>query len=283
MPIVLREVGFTYLPGTPLARRVLSSVDLEVREGEITCLMGKTGSGKSTLLSVVSGLSRATCGEILLDGERLAGKSGYRALRNAVGIMLQSSEKQLFAETVGRDVAFGPRNRGRSGEDVSALVRASLLSAGLDPEAYSSRSPFSLSGGEMRRAALAGVLALQPRYLLMDEPSSGLDLPGRERLHRTLEEQRQNGVGMLLVTHDWEEVELLADRVAILSAGSIILEGGKEDVLTSIDELASAGLRPPPLVEVLASLRRRGFDLPLRTASPADTAALIAAAIGGMA
>lgn len=278
----MNAVGFTYLPGTPMAREVLSSIDLELREGEILCLMGRTGAGKSTLLSVIAGLLETTCGEIVLDGESAEGRSGTRTLRNAVGILLQSSERQLFAETVEKDVSFGPHNQGISGDELKQRVLGSLAEAGLDPEAYASRSPFSLSEGEMRRAALAGVLAMRPLYLLMDEPASGLDLPGRQQLYATLEGLRANGVGVLIVTHDWDEVELLADRVAILSQGRILLEGKTEAVLTAVDELAAAGLRPPALVELLAELRRMGLDLPLRLSSPGETAAMIAAALQGV-
>ncbi|MBN2026773.1 MAG: ATP-binding cassette domain-containing protein [Actinobacteria bacterium] len=279
MGIALNAVGFTYLPGTPMAREVLSSIDLELHSAEILCLMGRTGAGKSTLLGVISGLVETTCGDIVMDGENLGGRSVTRALRNAVGILMQSSERQLFAETVAKDVGFGPHNQGMSGEKLKQRVRESLSRAGLDPEIYAPRSPFSLSEGEMRRAALAGVLSMRPQYLLLDEPASGLDLPGRRQLYATLEELRSSGVGILIVTHDWEEVELLADRVAVLSRGRILLEGETEDVLTAVDELAAAGLRPPALVEVLAELRRLGLEIPLRLSSPRETAAMIAAAL----
>jgi energy-coupling factor transport system ATP-binding protein len=282
MGIELREVGFTYLPGTPMAREVLSGIDIELREGEILCLMGRTGAGKSTLIHVMSGLLDATRGEIVLDKVRAEdSRTGSRALRNAVGILLQSSSRQLFAETVERDVAFGPRNLGLSGEELTRRVHEAMTAAGLDPGLYGKRSPFSLSEGEMRRAAMAGVLAMKPRYLLLDEPSSGLDLPGREHLYEVMKRLREEGVGILLITHDWEEVESLADRTALLSRGRIPLQGGRETLMTAIDELEEAGLRPHPLVEVLAELRRRGLDLPLYAPSPADAAVLIAAAIEG--
>jgi len=279
MGIALKSVGFSYLPGTPMTREVLSSMDLELEAGEITCLMGRTGAGKSTVLGIICGLLEATCGEVSLDGERREGRAGMRALKDAVGVVLQSSAQQLFADTVWKDVAFGPRNRGLSGEVLSRRVQEALASVGMDPQIYSSRRPFSLSDGEMRRAAMAGVLAMRPRYLLMDEPSSGLDLPGREQLYHTLEGLRARGVGVLLVTHDWEEVELLADRIAVLSAGRIALEGDKHTVLTAVEELESAGLRPPFLVAVLAELRRRGLDLPHCFPSPAEAAAIISKAL----
>lgn len=264
-----------------MSREVLSCIDLELEAGEILCLVGRTGAGKSTLVHIMGGLLPATCGEMALDGKSLDGRGGMRALRSAVGVLMQSPERQLFAETVEKDVAFGPRNRGVRGEDLAAAVRGALASAGLDPEEYAFRPPFSLSGGEMRRAALAGVLAMRPRYLLMDEPSSGLDLPGRRLLYGILEKQREQGVGILLVTHDWDEVELLADRVAVLSQGRIPLQGEKEAVLAAAGELEAAGLRPPAMVAVLAELRRRGLVFPACLPSPAEAARLIDGALKG--
>lgn len=280
MGIALSAVGFTYLPGTPMSREVLSSLDMELKAGEVLCLVGKTGAGKSTLLSVMCGMQRPTCGEVALDGEVITGRDGMRALRGATGVLLQSSEKQLFAESVEKDVAFGPRNRGLHGEELAAAVHEALELVGLDPGEYSPRSPFSLSGGEMRRVALAGVLAMRPRYLFLDEPTSGLDLPGRELLYRALADQRERGVGVLLITHDWEEVELLADRVAVLSGGNVPLQGEKETVLTAVNELEEAGLRPPSLVAVIAGLRGRGIDLPPCLPSAGEAADLICRALG---
>ena len=251
MGILLRDVALTYLPGTPMSREVLSCIDLELEAGEILCLVGRTGAGKSTLVHIMGGLLPATCGEMALDGKSLDGRGGMRALRSAVGVLMQSPERQLFAETVEKDVAFGPRNRGVRGEDLAAAVRGALASAGLDPEEYAFRPPFSLSGGEMRRAALAGVLAMRPRYLLMDEPSSGLDLPGRRLLYGILEKQREQGVGILLVTHDWDEVELLADRRRsrrhpLQGEKGACLRRQRAQAWLSLAMRASSQLRPPP-------------------------------------
>ncbi len=281
MGITLSGVGFTYLPGTPVSREVLSSIDLELREGEVLCLTGRTGTGKSTLIQIMGGLLCRDRGELSLDGKIIDGRGGLRALNEAVGTMLQSPERQLFADTVGEDVAFGPRNRGHRGGELDSMVKEALTAVGLDPEVYFSRSPFSLSSGEMRRAALAGVLAMRPRFLLLDEPSSGLDPEGRGLLHRALLEQRTRGVGVLVVTHDWDEVELLADRVAVLARGRIAIQGEKEAVLTQAEGLEAAGLRPPVLVAVFAELRRRGLDLPHCLPSPQEAAALVLAALGG--
>jgi energy-coupling factor transport system ATP-binding protein len=282
MGLELKSVGFTYLPGTPMAQEVLRDIDLELECGEIVCLMGRTGAGKSTLLQILGGLLIPRAGEVILDGERADNSQrGEQVLRQAVGILMQSSEKQLFAETVEKDVAFGPRNQGLAADELARRVTEALHAVGMDPESYAQRSPFSLSGGEMRRVALAGVLAMRPRYLLLDEPASGLDYPGRQNLHDILMAQRDDNKGILVVTHDWEEVAMLADRVLLLRDGRIPVSGTKADVIASIEDLERARLQPPPLVEVLAQLHRRGLPLPAYTSSSAEAASLIAEAIEG--
>jgi energy-coupling factor transport system ATP-binding protein len=280
--IELKDIAFTYLPGTPMARQVLADIDLELKPGEILCLMGKTGTGKSTLLQIICGLLTPTAGSIALDGQVIGpSRAESIQLKRAANILMQSPEKQLFAETVGQDVSFGPRNLGLAGSELAERVREALRAVGLDPDTYVDRSTFHLSQGEMRRVALAGILAMKPRYLLLDEPSSALDPPGRDALYLTLRNLRDEGNGVLLVTHDWEEVELLADRVALLSQGNILASGDKQLVLTSLEEIARAGLQPPPLVMVLAELRRKGIEIPSYAASPEEAADLIAASLKG--
>jgi energy-coupling factor transport system ATP-binding protein len=280
--IELKNIAFTYLPGTPMARQVLADIDLELKPGEILCLMGKTGAGKSTLLQIICGLLTPTAGSIALDGKVIGpSKAESIQLKRAANILMQSPEKQLFAETVGRDVAFGPRNQGLAGFELSQRVREALGAAGMDPDIYMDRSTFHLSQGEMRRVALAGVLAMRPRYILLDEPSSALDPPGRDALYLTLRNLREEGKGVLVITHDWEEVELLADRVALLSQGSILASGEKQVVLPALEDITRAGLQPPPLVMVLAELRRKGIEIPSYAASPVEAADLIAASLKG--
>lgn len=263
MCLELRGVRFTYLPGTPMAREVLRGVDLELREGELLCLMGRTGAGKSTILQVASGLLAPSGGRVLLDGERVdTSHKPRQALRGAVGTLLQSSSSQLFAETVEKDVSFGLRVLSLSSSETRARAHEALRLVGLDPSAYSDRSPFSLSEGEMRRVALAGVLVTSPRFLLLDEPFSGLDGRGREGLAAILGSLRHRGTGILMVTHDWEEVAPLADRVAVLLEGRIAICDDTEAVLSDVEGLNRAGLRPPPLAVVLHELRARGFALP---------------------
>lgn len=276
----MRGVRFTYLPGTPLAEEVLSGVDLEIPEGKVTCLLGRTGSGKSTLLQIAAGLLLPTSGSLRLDGRETTNSAeGYLALRREVGLLMQSPEMQLFASSVEDDVAFGLRHTGLSRTEVRERVRLSLSLAGLDPERYASLPPLGLSQGEMRRVALAGVLVRQPHFLLLDEPSSGLDHPSREELHRTILCLKEEGTGILLVTHDWEEVEALADEVAVLHGGFVLLQGEPEEVFSNFEALAEAGLSPPAVAEVFHLLRQGGLDLPSRPYPPHLAAESIAEAL----
>ena len=282
MGLALKDVHFAYHPGTPLAREVLRGVDLEIREGEILSLLGPSGCGKSTLLLVAAGLLAPQKGTLLLDGVPCGGKGNSRArLREAVGILFQSPEDQLFAETVEADVAFGLRRSSLPPREVRERTARALSSVGLEPSLYSSLSPFGLSRGEMRRVALAGVMVREPRFLLLDEPFSGLDGEGRERLALLLHQLRGSGAGILLVTHEWEEVDLLADRAAVLHQGRLVLEGEKESVLGDREGLRRAGLEPPPRVELLHLLRARYPSLPTFVRNAEEAAERIDAAMRG--
>lgn len=276
----LKEVGFTYLPGTPVAKEVLQGVNLALAEGEILCLLGRTGSGKTTLLQIMAGFLSPTRGFVLLNGEDMNEERRRRRGTGEVAMLMQASHRQLFAETVGKDVAFGPRRLGLRGKELEERVGLSLRAAGLDPGAYKHRSPFSLSDGEKRRAALAGILALQPRFLLLDEPTAGLDPVAKKMLHETFLRLKEQGRGILLVTHDWEEVHSLADRVALLHEGRIAARGGKE-ILVRAEEIAGAGLLPPPLLRVTRGLQQKlGIKLFRHAYSPAGLAQAVAEVLG---
>lgn len=276
MGLALKDIHFTYHPGTPMARDVLRGVDLEIREGEILSLLGPSGCGKSTLLLVAAGLLPPSGGALLLDGKDCGGAQAARELlRQMVGLLLQSPEDQLFADTVETDVAFGLRRAALSPREVREKAAESLRSVGLEPSLYSPLSPFGLSRGEMRRVALAGVLVREPRFLLLDEPFSGLDGEGWERLAALLRELRGTGTGILFVTHEWEEVDLLADRAAVLFEGRVLLEGNKERVLGNREGLLRAGLEPPPRVELLHRLRSRCPSLPPYADDAKDAAEML--------
>ncbi len=214
MPLTLTGIGYTYASGTGFAVSAVRDVSFEVAVGELVLVLGATGSGKSTLLRLAAGLLEPQPGHATIDGAPL----DRRTARGSVGLVFQDAEAQLFADTVVDDVAFGPRNLGHSAEDAQALAREALASVGLDPQLFGERSPFSLSGGEARRAAIAGVLAMQPRYLLADEPTAGLDAPGRSALRRLLLDARSRA-GVVVVSHTAEEFLGAADRVLVLSDG----------------------------------------------------------------
>lgn len=277
MPLELQNVTFTYNPGTSLAITAISDVSLAIADGEFVGLIGPTGSGKSTLVQHLNGLLKPTEGRILVDGADITARgANLRAVRQQVGIIFQYPEHQLFDETVAADVAFGPRNLGLKPEEVEVRVAEALAAVGLD-EATAKRSPFALSGGQMRRVAIAGVLAMQPKVLVLDEPAAGLDPRGREEIlgHiRRLHAER--GLTVVLVSHNMEDVARLASRVVVMNRGRIAMDGAPRAVFARIDELTAIGLGVPPMTALAARLRARGIDIPadLLTVEEARTAIL---------
>lgn len=254
MSLILADIAHTY-PGQ--SDPALGGASLEVAPGELVLVLGTTGSGKSTLLKVASGLLEPSAGVRSIDGVDLDSVSA----RGAVGMVFQDAESQLFADTVADDVAFGPRNIGCDPDETRARVAESLAAVGLDPQALGLRSPFTLSGGEARRAAIAGVLAMRPRYLLFDEPTAGLDSRGR-RLVRELVAQARVRAGVVVVSHSAEEFISAADRVVILGGGSSVWSGTRDELLSHPDAFARYGLVAPPLLEVqrLATERFGALD-----------------------
>lgn len=251
MPIELRDVSYVYHKGLPFEARALDGVNLTLDEGECLGIAGRTGSGKSTLLQHLNGLLLPQEGDVLVDGVSLKGasKEQLRSIRQRVGLVFQYPEQQFFAETVFEEVAFAPRNMGLSEEEVRERVLWSLGMVGLDPEELLSRSPFSLSGGQMRRVAIASVLSMRPKYLVLDEPTSGLDLEGRGRLLEMLLRFKESGMGLAVVSHDVDFLFEACDRLALMSGGRILVQGPLEEV-----------------VELLASAPAEGFKLPFSTA-----------------
>ena len=267
MSIELKNVSYTYLPGTPYARQALKHVSLSIEEGSFSALAGHTGSGKSTLLQHLNGLISPTAGTVLVDGVNLAAhtkaeKKTALAARRQVGMVFQYAEQQLFEETIYADVAFGPRNFGLSDKEVETRVRAALAEVHLDFATYRDRSPFALSGGQMRRVALAGVLALAPKYLVLDEPTAGLDPKGRRELLQTIRElHHEHGTTIIFVSHNMDDIFALADEVAVLRRGELLLRGTPAEIFVEKETLASAGLRQPQLMAFLAGLRAAGLPL----------------------
>jgi energy-coupling factor transport system ATP-binding protein len=262
-PIVMtRNLNHVYQPG-PLQKVALADVSLEISRGSCVAIVGVTGSGKSTLIQHFNGLLRPTSGSVVVDGVCI-GPHGADlvALRQRVGLLFQSPEAQLFRRTVFEDVAFGPERLGLPRREVRIRVAAALNAVGLPPSEFGQRSPFSLSGGQMRRAALAGVLALNPSVLVLDEPTLGLDAAGRAEFHAHVgRARRERGVTVILVTHDMAEVAALADQVFVLAGGRLVAQGTSRAIFARGDCLGQWGLAPPPLVELLGLLRERGMAI----------------------
>ncbi len=278
MTLSLTGVDFTYGAGTAFATRALSDVDITFSPGEVVLVLGATGSGKSTLLRIAAGLLVPDAGSVTLDGRAVRGP--LAVVRPGVGIVFQSPEMQLFAESVAADVAFGPRNQGLSEEDAIVEARRALDAVGLDPEEFGPRSPFSLSGGEARRAAIAGVLAMAPGYLMLDEPTAGLDPSGRESVRDIVTAARESA-GVVVVTHDAEEFLGHADRVVLLSEGRIIFDGRTEVLVQNPGRFTEAGLRAPEVLRAQMLAQDAGVALPRFALDPTEVASLLAEAWSG--
>ncbi len=289
MSIELKNVSYTYMPGTPMERQALHDISLTIREGTFTAIAGHTGSGKSTLIQHLNGLLQPTDGTVLVDGVNInardrQGRGAAKLARGSVGMVFQYPEQQLFEETVAADVAFGPRNQGLSGEVLEQRVRAALALAGLDYEAFGNQSPFQLSGGQKRRVAIAGVLAMQPRYLVLDEPTAGLDPRGREALMETVARLRQGSGGcppmtIIFVSHSMDDILRLADELIVLDRGRLVLSGSPEVVFREKDILRKAGLEAPELTVLLDSLRATGLPVPAGARNRREAAAAIRQAL----
>jgi len=273
--LTLEAVSYTYGRGRPYAVPALQRVSVSVEPNSLTLLVGATGSGKSTLMRLLAGLLAPDEGRSLLDGEPLV---SARA-RGVVGLVFQDPESQLFADTVLDDVAFGPRNLGLSASEATDRAEVALVSVGFDPARHGGRSPFSLSGGEARRVAIAGVLAMRPRYLLADEPTAGLDAAGRTAVRELLLAERRTA-GVLVVSHAAEEFLADADAVIVLSEGAVVWSGPASDVRRDPEILSRAGLRAPDVLETQRlAAERFGFDAGF-TLEPRAAAEALAAAAG---
>ena len=289
MSIELKNVSYTYMPGTPMERQALHDVSLTIREGTFTAIAGHTGSGKSTLIQHLNGLLQPTDGTVLVDGVNInardrQGRGAAKLARGSVGMVFQYPEQQLFEETVAADVAFGPRNQGLYGGILEQRVQTALALVGLDYEAFGSQSPFQLSGGQKRRVAIAGVLAMQPRYLVLDEPTAGLDPRGREALMETVAKLRQGSedcppMTIIFVSHSMDDILRLADELVVLDRGRLVLSGSPEVVFREKDMLRKAGLEAPELTVLLDSLRAAGLPVPAGARNRREAAAAIRQAL----
>lgn len=250
----------TYGVGTPFQRSAVEGLSLDIRRGEFLGVIGHTGSGKSTLIQHLNGLLKPSSGTIYLDGTDIwAEPKKIRSVRFRVGLVFQYPEYQLFEDTVRKDIAFGPKNMGLDAREVERRVLAALSAVGLD-ESVLDKSPFALSGGQKRRVAIAGVMAMEPEVLILDEPTAGLDPRGRESILQMLREYHESrGSTVVLVSHSMEEIARNAQRIIVLSGGGVCMEGTPAEVFARADELEAVGLDVPQSTKIAAALRRRGM------------------------
>ena len=252
----------TYGVGTPFQRSAVEGLSLDIRRGEFLGIIGHTGSGKSTLIQHLNGLLKPSSGTIYLDGADIwAEPKKIRSVRFRVGLVFQYPEYQLFEDTVRKDIAFGPKNMGLDAREVERRVLAAIEAVGLD-ESVLDKSPFALSGGQKRRVAIAGVMAMEPEVLILDEPTAGLDPRGRESILQMLREYHETrGSTVVLVSHSMEEIARNAQRIIVLSGGGVCMEGTPAEVFARADELEAVGLDVPQSTKIAAALRRRGMKV----------------------
>lgn len=256
----VKALTHTYSAGTPFEHKAIDNVDLEVMPGEFLGIIGHTGSGKSTLIQHLNGLLRPMDGQILLDGTDIWERpKEIRKVRFQVGLVFQYPEYQLFEETVYKDISFGPKNMGLEGEEIDCRVRRAAAFAGIDEEMLE-KSPFELSGGQKRRVAIAGVIAMEPKVLILDEPTAGLDPRGREAILAQLRSyHKQKGNTVILVSHSMEEIARNVDRIVVMSHSHKLMDGTPEEVFSRAGELLQVGLDVPQVTKVAMELQKRGL------------------------
>ena len=258
----IQHLTHTYGIGTPFQRSAVEDMSFDVYEGEFLGVIGHTGSGKSTLIQHLNGLLKPTEGQILLGGRDIwAEPKKIRQVRFRVGLVFQYPEYQLFEETVYKDIAFGPSNQGKTGDELDHCVREAARLVGIRDDQMD-KSPFELSGGQKRRVALAGVLAMEPEVLILDEPTAGLDPAGRENLMANIRDYHRNkGSTVVLVSHSMDEIARNVDRILVLKNAHILMEGTPQQVFARGEELLSAGLDVPQVTRVAMALRTRGLNV----------------------
>lgn len=262
MSMKLKKVSYVYSEGDAFEKKALDEISLEIPDGQFIGIIGHTGSGKSTLIQHLNGLLRATSGAIYYDGENIY-QEGYdmRTLRSKVGLVFQYPEHQLFEVDVFSDVCFGPKNLGLSKEEVEERAKKALIQVGLD-ESYYKKSPFELSGGQKRRVAIAGILAMHPQVLILDEPTAGLDPKGRDEiLDQVALLQKERKITVILVSHSMEDVARYVDRIIVVNDGKILFDDTPKQVFQHYKELESVGLAAPQVTYVVKALKEKGWDI----------------------
>lgn len=261
--IEIKNLTHIYSEGLPFEKKAIDDINLKIEENEFIGLIGHTGSGKSTFIQHLNGLLKPSSGEIIVDGMKVdKSSSNLTELRKKIGLVFQYPEYQLFEETIERDIAFGPGNLDLSEEEVLRRVKSSMDSVGLDYETYKDKSPFELSGGLKRRVAIAGVLAMEPKVLILDEPTAGLDPRGRDEILseiKSIHEKRK--ITVILVSHSMEDVAKIAERIIVMDKGKVFLDSNPREIFRNEDKLISVGLGIPQITSLMRTLKKKGLDI----------------------
>lgn len=263
MSIKIENLTYVYMPKTPFEKKALDNVSLEIEDGEFLAVIGHTGSGKSTLIQHLNGLLKPASGKIYVDGTDITDKDTKLAdIRKKVGLVFQYSEYQLFEETIAKDIAYGPTNLGLNEDEILRRVKKSMEMVGLDYDEYKDISPFELSGGQKRRVAIAGVIAMEPNVLILDEPTAGLDPAGRDDILEQIKFLHEKyNMTIILVSHSMEDVGKLAEKIIVMNDGHIELQGKPKEVFREIDTLERIGLAVPQVTYLMRELKRKGFNV----------------------
>lgn len=263
MPIVIEKLTYTYQKGSVNEFTALKNIDLTINDGEFVGLIGHTGSGKSTLIQQLNGLMQPTSGSVIVDGFDMSSKKQRAKGRALVGMVFQYPDHQLFDETVYKDISFGPKNMKLPEDEIERRVRTAFNLVGLDEAVFRDKSPFELSGGEKRRVAIAGIIAMQPKYLVLDEPMAGLDPSGRKEILAMIENFRESlGLAVVMVSHSMDDIAKSADKVVVLRGGEIYKCGTPAEIFSDADELNEMGLEPPFAARAASALKRKGVPVP---------------------
>ena len=263
MSIKIENLTYVYMPKTPFEKKALDNVNLEIEDGESLAVIGHTGSGKSTLIQHLNGLLKPASGKIYVDGTDITDKDTKLVdIRKKVGLVFQYPEYQLFEETIAKDIAYGPTNLGLNEDEILRRVKKSMEMVGLDYDEYKDISPFELSGGQKRRVAIAGVIAMEPNVLILDEPTAGLDPAGRDDILEQIKFLHEKyNMTIILVSHSMEDVGKLAEKIIVMNDGHIELQGKPKEVFREIDTLERIGLAVPQVTYLMRELKRKGFNV----------------------
>ncbi len=263
MIIEIKDLSYVYGPNTPFEIKALDNINLGIEEGDFIGLIGHTGSGKSTLVQHLNGLMKPTSGDIFVDGVNIVKKdANLKLLRQKVGLVFQYPEHQLFEETVYKDIAFGPKNLGLDKDEIHLRVKEAMEAVGMDFEELKDRSPFELSGGQKRRVAIAGVIAMKPKVLILDEPTAGLDPHGRDEILGEVRDLFNNmGITIILVSHSMEDVAKMVKRILVMHNGKVVMDGPTREIFKRADELENLGLGIPQITNFMRTFKSKGNDI----------------------